>query len=84
MIKHLLHQKKNHKNKRHKKRHKPDPLGRKSRPTMLSKTEDFPELCSRHPKSNQNFINILFLSLKNLPKILSDIFLARRSFKLCL
>lgn len=25
---------------------KPDPLGKKSRPTMLSKTEDFPELCS--------------------------------------
>jgi hypothetical protein len=25
---------------------KPDPLGRKSRPTMLSKTEDFPELCT--------------------------------------
>jgi hypothetical protein len=23
---------------------RPDPLGRKSRPTMLSKTEDFPEL----------------------------------------
>lgn len=25
---------------------KPDPLGRKSRPTMLSKTEDLPELCT--------------------------------------
>lgn len=23
----------------------PDPLGRKSRPTMLSSTEDLPELC---------------------------------------
>lgn len=28
-------------------RTKPDPRGRKSRATMLSKTEDFPELCSQ-------------------------------------
>ena len=32
-------------NKAQKIKPKPDPLGRKSRPTMLSNTDDFPELC---------------------------------------
>jgi hypothetical protein len=27
----------------------PDPRGRKSRPTMLSSTDDFPELCTWPP-----------------------------------
>jgi hypothetical protein len=67
MIKHLLHQKKNHKNKRHKKRHKPDPLGRKSRPTMLSKTEDFPELCSTS-KIKSNFYKYFIFIPEKSPK----------------
>lgn len=36
-----------------KKEIKPDPLGKKSRPTMLSKTEDFPELCSNFKRNKK-------------------------------
>lgn len=32
----------------------PDPLGKKSRPTMLSNTDDFPELCIYHPQQHSN------------------------------
>lgn len=32
----------------HKLNNQPEPRGRKSRPTMLSSTDDFPELCQFH------------------------------------
>lgn len=50
---------------------RPDPLGRKSRPTMLSKTEDFPELCSisKESKRNSNTSTTKIGGNKPFPKI---------------